>query len=114
MKTEAPPVLDGLPAAVSRALTALAERDDFRDDRPLLARLLGSPRFAWQAGWMTVDRKHHTYVHITGWPPRLLTETCAYLGSRFVVARAEFGLLDKRRQSPFAIVLIAGRRDPSA
>lgn len=113
MKTRPMPVLGTLPTEVSRVLGVVAAQDHYRDDRPLLARLFGAPRFEWQVGWLTADRRQHAFARISGWPPALITEAITHLRGRFVVARAEMGLLDTRRHHPFAIVLISDRKaDP--
>lgn len=101
------PALDSLPSEINRALAAVSAKDSFRDDRPLLARLFGSPRFAWEVGWLTVNGQRAAYAQIRGWPPDLIKEAHAYLGARFVIDRTEYGLLDKRRHHPFAIVVIS-------
>ena len=105
---------DVRPGDVDRFLTGLAATDAFMDafpeTRSPLQRMFGSPRFTWQVGWMTVDRQQHVFVHLSGWPPGLLTEARNRLSSAFVVVRAEMGVLDKRRHHPFMVVLVSGRR----
>lgn len=113
MRTDTTPVLDRLPKEIDRVLYALAQTEAFQDTRPALSRIFGAPKFAWQVGWMTAAGASHVFVHLSGWPPELFTKAKSYLGSRFVVVRAESGLLAKRRPNPFMIVLISGRRDDS-
>ena len=102
------------PREVDRFLTGLAASDTFGtafpDVRSGFQRWFGSPRFAWQTGWMTVDRVQYVFVHLSAWPPGLLHEARTRLQDAFVVSRAESGLLDKRHHHPFMVVLISGRR----
>lgn len=102
------------PREIDRFLTGLAATETFREAYPDIRspwqRLFGSPRFTWQTGWLTVDRAATVFVHMSGWPPGLLTEAHARLAAVFNVVRAETGLLDRRRHHPFRVILISGRR----
>lgn len=102
------------PREVDRFLAGLAATDAFMeawpDTRSAWSKLFGSPRFAWQTGWMAIDRRQHVFVHLTGCPPGLIREAQARLGAVYTVTRAEMGVLDKRSHHPFMVVLISGRR----
>lgn len=118
MKTTGQAVTAVDPKETSRALAefklATDGMEEFRDTRSVWGRMFGSPRFAWQVGWLTADGVVRTFAHISGWPPGRLTKARVHLGARFVIARAETGFLDKRRHHPFMVVLISGRRDTRA
>ncbi len=102
---------DVLPKVVDRFLRGLAQLDEFADTRSTISKLFGVSHFSWQTGWMNFGTGRLTFVQVSAWPPKLLTQTHDRLSRQFVIVRVERGLLDRRRQHPFMVVLISGRRD---